>query len=194
MEFFNIGPLEFVVIAIVAVLLVGPDRLPKMMAEGIKWLRILRDQAAKARSEIAAVADLDPALTEDLRRSVADIAELHPRRIVSSLIDDATGSTSAATANQPPVMRSIPNPSAAPAPPAVASVSATTSTPAGSATPAPAEPSPTGPAPAVPAAAVPAPVNSFGASATSTSMAPRPADAPATRVATPPAAYDSDAT
>jgi Sec-independent protein translocase protein TatA len=183
MEILNIGPLEFVVIAIVAVLLVGPDRLPKMMAEGIKWLRILRDQAAKARSEIAAVADLDPALTEDLRRSVADIAELHPRRIVSSLIDDATGSTSAATANQPPVMRSIPNPSAAPA---VAPASATPATAAA--------PLPTAPSATAPASATPAPVNSFGASATSTSMAPRPADAPATRVATPPAAYDSDAT
>lgn len=191
MEIFNIGPLEFVVIAIVAVLLVGPDRLPKMMAEGIKWLRVLRDQAAKARSEIAAVADLDPALTEDLRRSVADIAELHPRRIVSSLIDDATGSTSAAAANQPPVMRSIPNPSAAPA---VASASATTSTPTASAALVSTAPSATGPAPAVPAVTIPAPVNSFGASATSTSMAPRPADAPATRVATPPASYDSDAT
>ena len=183
MEIFNIGPLEFVVIAVVAVLLVGPDRLPKMMAEGIKWLRVLRDQAARARSEIAAVADLDPAMTEDLRRSVADIAELHPRRIVSSLIDDATGSTSGAGAaaasargsisNQPPVMRATNNPSAAPAVPAVA----------------------------VPPAAAPAaeavtdaPVNSFGASATSTSMAPRPADAPAARIATPPAAYDPDAT
>jgi len=178
MEIFNIGPLEFVVIAVVAVLLVGPDRLPKMMAEGIKWLRVLRDQAARARSEIAAVADLDPAMTEDLRRSVADIAELHPRRIVSSLIDDATGSTSGAAAagprgsvsNQPQVMRATSTPSAAPAVPAAE-------------------------APAAPAAvADPAPVNSFGASATSTSMAPRPADAPATRIATPPAAYDPDAT
>jgi len=181
MEIFNIGPLEFVVIAVVAVLLVGPDRLPKMMAEGIKWLRVLRDQAARARSEIAAVADLDPALTEDLRRSVADIAELHPRRIVSSLIDDATGSPNgaaassgsagaaarASAANQPPVMRSTSTPAAAPDVPA---------------------------APVVPAVEVPAPVNSFGASATSTSMAPRPADAPASRTATPPAAFDPDAT
>jgi len=185
MEIFNIGPLEFVVIAVVAVLLVGPDRLPKMMAEGIKWLRVLRDQAARARSEIAAVADLDPAMTEDLRRSVADIAELHPRRIVSSLIDDATGSTSGAGAtaasargsisNQPPVMRATNNPSAAPAVPTAALP-------------------PTAAPAAVTEAVTDAPVNSFGASATSTSMAPRPADAPAARIATPPAAYDPDAT
>jgi sec-independent protein translocase protein TatB len=161
-EIFNIGPLEFVVIAIIAVLLVGPERLPKMMAEGIKWLRILRDQAANARREIAAVADLDPALTDDLRRSVADIAELHPRRIVGSLIDDATGPA------KPPVMRSTSTPQAAPAPvvpPVVAETPATE-----------------------------APVNSFGASASSSSFAPRPADAPASREATPPAAYDTDAT
>lgn len=154
MEIANIGPLEFLVIAVVAVLLVGPDRLPKMLAEGVKWLRILRDQATKARSEIAAVADLDPALTEDLRRSVADIAELHPRRIVGSLIDDATSGTTPAP--QPQVMRSTPMPAPAPAP----------STP----------------------------VNSFGASAASTSLGPRPADAPPAREATPPAAFDPDAT
>jgi sec-independent protein translocase protein TatB len=150
---FDIGPGEFLVIAIVGLLIVGPDKLPKMLAEGVKWLRLLRDQALKARSEIVAAADFDPSVTDELRRSVSDIAELHPKRLMGSLISDV-----------------VDGPTAIPAPAAP---------------------------PAVPPPAVPPPVNSFGANAESTSLGPRPADAPAA-VAVPPnqqvAAFDPDAT
>ena len=138
---FDIGPGEFLVIAIVGLLIVGPDRLPKMFAEAVKWLRFLREQAAGARREIIAAADIDPGITDELRRSVSDIAELHPKRLMGSILsDDAI--TSAPTPPPPPP---------------------------------------------------PAPVNSFGASATSSSFAPRPADAPVAP-AQPPAAFDPDAT
>lgn len=140
--FLDIGPGEFLVIAVVGLLIVGPDRLPKMVAEAVKWLRFLREQAAGARREIVAAADIDPSITDELRRSVSDIAELHPKRLMGSILsDDALAS--------------------APAPPP----------------------------PPVPQA----PVNSFGASATSSSFAPRPADAPVAP-AQPPAAFDPDAT
>ena len=136
---FDIGPGEFLVIAIVGLLIVGPDRLPKMFAEAVKWLRFLREQAAGARREIIAAADIDPGITDELRRSVSDIAELHPKRLMGSILsDDAITS------------------------------------------------SPTPPPP-------PAPVNSFGASATSSSFAPRPADAPVAPVQES-AAFDPDAT
>ena len=143
MEVFGIGPGEFLVIAVVGVLLIGPERVPKMMAEAMKWLAVLRQQATNARREIAAVADLDPAMTDELRRSVAEIAELHPKRIAASLFDDATNPMRAATPPAPPAPQ----------------------------------------------------VNSFGASAASSSFAPRPADAalPA-REESAPAAYDTDAT
>jgi sec-independent protein translocase protein TatB len=149
---FNIGPGEFLVIAIVGLLIVGPEKLPRMLSEGVKWLRLLRDQALKARSEIVAAADFDPGVTDELRRSVNDIAELHPRRLMGSLISDVVDGPAATPAAAVP---------APPAPPAV-----------------------------------PPPVNSFGASATSTSLGPRPADAPvaATPPSAPPAAFDPDAT
>ena len=139
---FDIGPGEFLVIAVVGLLIVGPDRLPKMFAEAVKWLRYLREQAAGARREIVAAADIDPSITDELRKSVSDIAELHPKRLMGSILSD-----DAVTSAQVP------------------------------------------PPPAVP----PAPVNSFGASATSNSFAPRPADAPVAP-AQPPAAFDPDAT
>jgi len=140
--FLDISPEKFLLIAVVGLLIVGPDRLPKMVAEAVKWLRFLREQAAGARREIVAAADIDPSITDELRRSVSDIAELHPKRLMGSILsDDALAS--------------------APAPPP----------------------------PPVPQA----PVNSFGASATSSSFAPRPADAPVAP-AQPPAAFDPDAT
>ena len=147
---FDIGPGEFLVIAIVGLLIVGPDKLPKMLAEGVKWLRLLRDQAVKARSEHVAAADIDPSVTDELRRSVSDIAELHPKRLMGSLISDV-----------------VDGPAATP-----------------------------GPVPQAPPA-VPPPVNSFGASATSTSLGPNPADAQAAATpqpSTPAAAFDPDAT
>jgi sec-independent protein translocase protein TatB len=148
---FDIGPGEFLVIAIVGLLIVGPEKLPKMLAEAVKWLRVLRDQALKARGEIVAAADFDPGVTDELRRSVSDIAELHPKRLMGSLLSDVVDGPAATPAQTP----------TPPAPPTV-----------------------------------PPPVNSFGASAASTSLGPRPADAPV--AATPPtlpvAAFDPDAT
>jgi sec-independent protein translocase protein TatB len=99
---FDIGPGEFLVIAIVAVLIVGPERLPKMVAEGVRWLRILRDQAASARREIVSAADFDPAITEELRRSVNDIAELHPKRLAASFLTDVADAAPTTAPATPP--------------------------------------------------------------------------------------------
>ncbi len=88
--FFDIGPLEFLVIVVVGVLIVGPERLPKMLAEGLKWISVLRVQATNARRELATAADLSPNLADELRGSASELAELHPRRLVASLLDDIT--------------------------------------------------------------------------------------------------------
>jgi sec-independent protein translocase protein TatB len=94
---FDIGMGEFLVIALVAVLILGPDRLPKAIAEGSRWLRALRDQAANARREIVDAADLDPSITDDLKKTMSDLSELHPRRLASSILSDP-GPTAAAAA------------------------------------------------------------------------------------------------
>ena len=63
--FFDIGAGEFLVIAIVAVLLLGPDRLPRAISSGVRWLRVLRDQATKARGDIMAAAERGAGATLD---------------------------------------------------------------------------------------------------------------------------------
>ena len=107
---FDIGMGEFLVIAIIAVLILGPDRLPKAVAEATRWIRALRDQAANARREISAAADLDPSITDDLRKTMSDLSDLHPRRLASSILADVNPMSAATPA---------PAPARAPAPPSV---------------------------------------------------------------------------
>lgn len=97
---FSIGGWELVVILVAALLILGPDKVPGMISEGAKWLRVLRDQATKARGDIMGAVDLDPTLTQDLRQTLSDISELHPKRIASSLISDAVNP--APSVPQPP--------------------------------------------------------------------------------------------
>jgi sec-independent protein translocase protein TatB len=84
----DVGMGELIVIAIVAALILGPDKLPKAIASLVQWTRVLRDQAANARREIAAAAELDPTITDDIKQSVKDLAELHPRRLAASILSD----------------------------------------------------------------------------------------------------------
>lgn len=87
---FGVGWLEFVVIALVAVMVFGPERLPRFIAQAAQWVRVIRAQATSARDDLMAAADIDPALTDDLRQSISDLADLHPKRMASSLLSDVT--------------------------------------------------------------------------------------------------------
>ncbi len=76
---FDIGVGEFAVLAVLALLVFGPDRLPQVTAQAARWLRQLREQAASARSEITESLDLD---TSGLK----DLADLHPKRLAASVL------------------------------------------------------------------------------------------------------------
>ena len=126
---FDIGMGEFLVIAVIAVLILAPDRLPKAIAEGSRWLRALRDQAANARREIVDAADLDPTITDDLRQTMSDLSDLHPRRLASSILSEVNP-MAAATPAPPAVPPSTVPPAAGVAPaPAAAATAASPSPP-----------------------------------------------------------------
>jgi sec-independent protein translocase protein TatB len=65
MEFFGINGWEFVVLLLLALFIFGPDRLPKLIADGVKMLRNLRDLARNATGDLSRELGTDISL-EDL--------------------------------------------------------------------------------------------------------------------------------
>lgn len=114
----DVGMMELLVIGVIAVLILGPDKLPKAIASVVQWSRVLRVQAANARRDIVAAAELDPSITDEIKQSVKDIAELHPRRLAASILSDVdtpTASAESASPSAPPRRAADPAAPAAPA-------------------------------------------------------------------------------
>ena len=84
--FFDIGAGEILGLAILGMLLVGPERLPKIAAEAAQWVKKARGLATKATSELRE--NLGPGF-EDLQPK-----DLNPRTFVkkqiSELLDEET--------------------------------------------------------------------------------------------------------
>jgi sec-independent protein translocase protein TatB len=78
--FDHLGWSELIVLAIVGLVVLGPDRLPKAAADAAKWLRQLRAMARNATQDLKA--ELGPEMAD------LDLASLHPRRLVSSALWD----------------------------------------------------------------------------------------------------------
>ncbi|MCX8527731.1 MAG: Sec-independent protein translocase protein TatB [Candidatus Nanopelagicales bacterium] len=82
---FDIGIGEIALIAVIALFVFGPDRLPKAAADAGRWVRNLREMASGARKDLADSAGLDLSEAMDTMRSLQD---LHPRRLATSLMSD----------------------------------------------------------------------------------------------------------
>jgi sec-independent protein translocase protein TatB len=93
---FDIGAGEFIVIALVALLIIGPERLPAMAKQWTATLRAIREQAARARTDLQDSVGADVAEVADL------IRQADPRRILDG---DSRGTTNSDAAT---VRRSTP--------------------------------------------------------------------------------------
>ena len=82
---FDIGIGELVALAVIGLLIFGPERLPKAAADAGRWVRQIREMASSARKEIVDSAGVDLA---DSVNSVKSLSELHPKRLMSGLLDD----------------------------------------------------------------------------------------------------------
>ena len=107
---FNIGPLEFVVLALVGLIVLGPDRLPGLARDAARMIRTLRELAPGAQSQLRE--ELGPEFADiDLRnlnprtaiqRAVLgddmDLRKLNPRTAFQDALfgDDGTGTAAAA--------------------------------------------------------------------------------------------------
>jgi sec-independent protein translocase protein TatB len=77
---FDIGTGEVIALAVIALLVLGPDKLPRYAAEAARFLRQIRTLANDARNEVRR--ELGPEL-EGL-----DLRELNPRSIVRKHVLD----------------------------------------------------------------------------------------------------------
>ena len=82
---FDIGIGEIIVLAVIGLLIFGPERLPKAAADAARMLKQVRSMAAGARKELSDSAGLDLSEAKDAFSSLAD---LHPRRIMQSVLTD----------------------------------------------------------------------------------------------------------
>jgi sec-independent protein translocase protein TatB len=82
-DVFGIGGWEFVVIGIVALVVLGPDRLPRYAADAARFVRQIRRMAASAQEEVRR--ELGPEFQD------ISISDLNPRAFVRKHLLDDTG-------------------------------------------------------------------------------------------------------
>lgn len=104
---FDIGIGEILLMAVVGLLIFGPERLPKAAADAAKWLAQIRAMASGARKDLADSAGLD--LTETVE-TVKSLQEFHPRKLAASLLKDEPPGSSPATSPTPKEPPAAPRP------------------------------------------------------------------------------------
>lgn len=82
---FDIGIGELIALAVIGLLIFGPERLPKAAADAGKWARQIREMATSARKELSDSAGLDLSETMDGLREFRD---LHPKRLAAGMFED----------------------------------------------------------------------------------------------------------
>lgn len=89
--FNNVGWSELLLLAVIGLVVLGPERLPKAAADAARMLRQLRAMARNATADLKA--ELGPEMAD------LDLASLHPRRMVQSMLldDDEVEAVGAAT-------------------------------------------------------------------------------------------------
>ena len=88
----DIGFGEILVIVVLALLVFGPDRLPKVAADAARTLRQVREMAAAARKDLVDASGLED--DGEMAQTVRDIRDLDPRRAMQGVLtDDPADST-----------------------------------------------------------------------------------------------------
>lgn len=84
---FGIGGGEFVGLLLLALFLIGPDKLPQFSADSAKFIRKIRDIAQLATKDLRE--NLGPGY-EDLK-----VTDLHPKKFITKHINDVLSEPSA---------------------------------------------------------------------------------------------------
>ena len=79
----NIGWTEFLVIAMIGLIVFGPDRLPEMASQFAKFIKTMRAKASEATAE----------LTEAVSDLAKDLRGLTPRGLTTNAVTSVAGFT-----------------------------------------------------------------------------------------------------
>jgi sec-independent protein translocase protein TatB len=108
---FNIGPMELVVLVLVGMIVLGPERLPGIARDATRLLRQLRDMATGARTQLKN--ELGPEFADVGLDSLRELRSLNPRTAIHRALlgddDDvpvaqSNGSSAAAAVDEPPAV------------------------------------------------------------------------------------------
>lgn len=94
----DIGFGEIVVIIVIALLVFGPDRLPKMAADTARTLRQVRQMAASARKDLVDAAGLEG--DGEMAQTMKDLRDLDPRQAMNGVLTDDPAAGGAAAAGR----------------------------------------------------------------------------------------------
>lgn len=81
----NLGLAEIGVIALIGLLIFGPDKLPKAIKTLTGMVQQLRSAASDASRSLQDAAGWD---STETRQTLTDLADLHPKRLMGSLLDE----------------------------------------------------------------------------------------------------------
>ena len=84
----NIGWTEFLVIAMIGLIVFGPERLPEMAAQFAKFIKVMRTKASEATAELTG--SIDTKAVTDLAK---DLRGLTPRGLTTSATTSVAGLT-----------------------------------------------------------------------------------------------------
>lgn len=85
---FDIGFGEFLLLGVVGLVVLGPDRLPHYVAQAVRFVRQLRQQVDEAKASVVDAVEIDS-------QSLMDLSDLDPRRILNDIDADLAAAQSA---------------------------------------------------------------------------------------------------
>lgn len=103
---FNIGPMELLVLALVGMIVLGPERLPGLVRDATRMLRQLRDMATGARNQLKN--ELGPEFADVDLQALRDLRALNPRTAITRALledDEPPAAAAAAEPETPPAPR-----------------------------------------------------------------------------------------
>ena len=84
----NIGWTEFLVIAMIGLIVFGPERLPEMAAQFAKFIKTMRTKAGEATAELTSSVD-----AKAVNELAKDLRGLTPRGLTKNAVSSVAGLT-----------------------------------------------------------------------------------------------------